>query len=305
MARVQINRSSVASFIPATLNAGELFYNSADNKLYIGNPDLSVSLVSDDPAVIESRIATLESDIQNTTVAATAPTVFKTGDLWFDTTASQLKVYTGSAWELANDPYKIAAIGVSGTYPVSADEFFQHIRFTPDADETIEGERFIQAATIFAEQYTGRFFTVRTVEEYHDDFPKKTNYLETVKKPFILKGGNVNSVVSITYYNEDQTLTTVDAADYRLINKRAKGHIYPAIGKHFPEDVIKGDSDVVTITYNVGTTPADTPASIKSAILLIAASLFENRENEVVGQGIAMLKPIVAAKDLLHPYKVR
>ena len=33
MARVQINRSDVASFIPATLNAGELFYNSADNKL--------------------------------------------------------------------------------------------------------------------------------------------------------------------------------------------------------------------------------------------------------------------------------
>jgi len=305
MARVQINRSDVASFIPATLNAGELFYNSADNKLYIGNPDLSVNLVSDDPAVIESRIATLESDIQNTTVSASAPTISKTGDLWFDTTESQLKIYTGSDWELANDPYRVAAVGVSGSYPVSADEFFQHIRFTPDANETLEGERFIQAATIFAEQYTGRFFTVRTVEEYYDEFPKKTNYLETVKAPFILKGGAANSIVSLTYYNQDQQEVTIPATDYRLVNKRSKGHVYPALGKYFPEDVLEGDSDVITLTYNAGTTPSDTPASVKSAILLIAASLFENRENEIVGTGIAMLKPIVAAKDLLHPYKVR
>lgn len=305
MARVQINRSDVASFIPATLNAGELFYNSADNKLYIGNPDLSVNLVSDDPAVIESRIATLESDIQNTTVSASAPAISKTGDLWFDNTESQLKIYTGSAWELANDPYRVAAVGVSGSYPVSADEFFQHIRFTPDANETLEGERFIQAATIFAEQYTGRFFTVRTVEEYYDEFPKKTNYLETVKAPFILKGGAANSIVSLTYYNQDQQEVTIPATDYRLVNKRSKGHVYPALGKYFPEDVLEGDSDVITLTYNAGTTPSDTPASVKSAILLIAASLFENRENEIVGTGIAMLKPIVAAKDLLHPYKVR
>ena len=74
MARVQINRSDVASFIPATLNAGELFYNSADNKLYIGNPDSSVVLVADDPAVIESRLTALESDSHKHTVSATAPT---------------------------------------------------------------------------------------------------------------------------------------------------------------------------------------------------------------------------------------
>lgn len=305
MARVQINRSSVASFIPATLNAGELFYNSADNKLYIGNPDLSVSLVSDDPAVIESRIATLESDIQNTTVAATAPTVFKTGDLWFDTTASQLKVYTGSAWELANDPYKLTTVGSVGTLPVSTDEFFQHIRFTPDAAETEEGLRFLTSATIWAEQYTGQFFRVTNIEEYYSTFPQQTNYLTTVKKPFVLKGGKANSITSIQYYNGDAVLTTVDSAKYRLVNKNNKANLLPAIGENWPTDAIIGDPDVVMVTYNTGLAPGDVPASIKSAILLIAASMFENRENEVVGQGIALLKPLIAAKDLLHPYKVR
>lgn len=302
---LQINRSDVVNYVPAVLLAGEFFYNSADDKLYVGDPDGSVALVSANPADIESRLATLEADTGHTVVSATAPSNGHTGDLWFNTSDEQLYIYVDGEFQLANDPYKVAAVGVTGTYPVSADEFFQHIRFTPDADETTEGERFIQAATIFAEQYTGRFFTVRTVEEYYDDFPKKTNYLETIKAPFVLKGGSVNSIGSIKYYNTDQQEITLDAADYRLVNKRAKGHVYPAIGKHFPDDVLQGDADIVTLTYNVGTTPVDTPASVKSAILLIAASLFENRENEVVGQGIAMLKPIVAAKDLLHPYKVR
>ena len=302
---LQINRSDVALFVPSTLLAGEFFYNSADDKLYVGNPDSTVNLVSANPVDIESRIASLESDTGHTVVSGTAPSTPTAGDLWFNTTEEQLYIYVDGAFQLANDPYKVAAVGVSGTFPVSSAEFFQHIRFTPDADETIEGERFIQAATLFAEQYTGRFFTVRTVEEYYDDFPKKTNYLETIKAPFILKGGSVNSIGSLKYYNNEQVEITVDASEYRLVNKRAKGHLYPAIGKHFPEDVLQGDADIVTLTYNVGTTPVDTPASVKSAILLIAASLFENRENEVVGQGIAMLKPIVAAKDLLHPYKVR
>ena len=305
MPSVQINRSNTASYVPATLNAGELFYNSADDKLYIGNLDLSVTLVTADPADIESRLASLEVEANATTVAVVAPSSPSTGDLWFDSSISQLKVYTGSEWELGNDPYKLTTVAASGLLPITTAELFQHIRFTPDAAETTEGERFINSATIWAEQYTGRYFKLTDLIEYHDDFPAQTNYLQTVKNPFILKGSDAVSVASITYYNNDAVLTTVDASEYRIVNKHSKGHVLPSVGKFWPSDVISGDSDVVMVSYRTGLAPADVPASVKSAILLIAASMFENRENEIVGQGIALLKPIIAAKDLLHPYKVR
>ena len=302
---LQINRSDVVGYIPTSLITGELFYNSADDKLYVGNPDTTISLVSDNPANIESRLAELESDSNHTVVSTSEPSSPITGDLWFDSSISQLKVYTGTEFELANDPYKLTTVGSAGVLPVSTSEFFQHIRFTADAAETTEAERFLTSATIWAEQYTGQYFRITGIEEYFDTFPQQTNYLATVKAPFVLKGGHTNSITNVEYYNGDGVLTTVDSSKYRLINKHGKGYLLPAIQEEWPTDVVYGDSDVVKIQYNTGKTPSDVPASVKSAILLIAASMFENRENEVVGQGIAILKPIIAAKDLLHPHKVR
>lgn len=302
---LQINRSNVAGYIPASLVTGELFYNSADDKLFIGNPDTTISLLSADPLDIESRLAALEYNSGTTIVAGTAPASGNEGLLWFNTTDGHLYIKIGSDWQLASDPYRAALVDVAGVYPVSSGDFFQHIRFTPNSDEVVEGARFIQAATLWAEQYTGQFFTVKTIEEYFDTFPQQTNYLATIKAAFNLKGGTTNSISSVKYYNKDAVLTTVDPTKYRLINKNDKGYLLPALQEIWPTDVIYGDSDVVIVSYSAGKTPAEVSASVKSAILLIAASMFENRENEVVGQGIAILKPIIAAKDLLHPYKVR
>lgn len=302
MARVQINRSDVASFIPATLNAGELFYNSADNKLYIGNPDSSVVLVADDPAVIESRLTALEADSHKHTVSATAPTVATTGDLWFNSSNSQLYIHDGTEFKLANDPYMLSQVGQLDANAVSVSDLAAHLRFTPDAAEEIELERMIASATLFAEHYTGRFLILRTVEQIFDEFPsdmynRSAQYLK-------LRGGEANSISSVTYYDTDFVEQTLDSSKYRILTKLGSTKLFPALGEKFPTDVAE-DVGVITVTYNVGDTPADLPSPIKSAVLLIAASLFENRENEVIGQGIAMLKPIVAAKDLLHPYKVR
>jgi hypothetical protein len=77
------------------------------------------------------------------------------------------------------------------------------------------------------------------------------------------------------------------------------------MGKEWPTNVATGEPDVITLTYSVGGSADSVPASVRSAILLIAASLWENRENEIVGSNIKALKPSTAAKDLLHPYKLR
>ena len=169
-----------------------------------------------------------------------------------------------------------------------------HLRFEGDADELMEAERMIATATHYAEQYTGRKFSSETVAESYDSFPKG---------PVELTRAPVTSIDSVTYYDWDLQLQTFD--NHRLINRNNKGYIYPALGQSFPTDVVTNEPDVVTITYTAGYSATTTPAPVKSAILLIAASLWENRENEIVGSNIKALKPTIAAKDLLHPFKVR
>jgi len=179
--------------------------------------------------------------------------------------------------------------------PISTTELMQHLRFVADASELSEAEIMIGTATAFAEQYTGRKYSSQTTVANFE-------YL-TANVRLKLSGGPVSSVTSVQYYDSSYTLQTL--TDYRLIHRNGVGYLYPAIGSEWPTDVASADPEAVTVTYVVGTSSADTPAPIKSAILLIAASLFENRENEIVGTNIKSLKPILAAKDLLHPYKLR
>ena len=313
MSQVQLNRSDVALYVPASLLSGALFYNSADNKLYVGGPSGLPMLISDDPSVIstqlsaveatntaqDSQIAALAAASNATTVSASQPTSAVSGDLWFDTTTGNLNIYT-TEWVLANDLHDDA--GSAGVYPISSEEFFEHIIFTPSESETLQGLNMVAAATAWAEMYTGRFFITRTVTHAYDSFPSLQN---GSKQPLRLMGQAVNDILGVTYSDSSYVSQTLAATGYRNITKNSKTHLYPAMGTQWPTDVATGEPDVINVTYTVGTLPSGVPAPVKAAILLIAASLWENRENEIVGTNIKALKPTIAAKDLLHPYKLR
>lgn len=301
MSQVQIQRSDVASYVPATLLVGAMFYNSADKRLYAGNAANIAILVADNPDDISAKIAALEAfddSTSHTFVQALAPINKESGDFWFDTQTANLKIWDGSYWKLA---VNIAASSITGVYPVTTDILFDHIVLTTNEQSDIDlAQRCIASATAFAESYTGRFFIVRNVTHSYDQFPRM--YMGK-KQPLTLVGGTANSIASITYYNP--AYTSESLSTYRQIDKNGRTHIYPAMGSEWPSDVATGEPDVVAVTYEVGTLPADVPAPVRSAILLIAASLWEHRENEIVGTNIKSLKPIIAAKDLLHPYKLR
>lgn len=182
--------------------------------------------------------------------------------------------------------------------PISSTELMQHLRFTADAAELLEADAMIATATAFAEQYTGRKYVSQTLVSYFDAFPSAT-----AKDPLILTGGVVSSVTSVTYYDTSYVQQTLAAS--RLINRNGVGRVYTVMGEEWPTDVAANEPDVVAVTYVAGMLPAAVPAQIKSAILLIAASLWENRENEIIGTNIKALKATIAAKDLLHPFKAR
>lgn len=314
MSQVQLNRSDVALYVPTSLLVGVMFYNSADNKLYIGNSSNLPVLISDDPASIiaqidaveatvaalDAQVDALEAESNHTTVGTTAPDSPVAGDLWFDTTNGQLKLYT-TEWVLANT-VDLATSGLAGVYPVSTNDFFDHIVYTTeDQGEINQATNMIAAATMFAEQYTGRFFIVRTVAQHFDSYPVSTSG----KQPLELKGGLVTAIVSNTYYDSSFNLQALPSSSYRQIDRNGRSYLYPAMGQEWPTDAATGEPDVVKVTYTVGVLPAEVPAGVKAAILLIAASLWENRENEITGQSLQSLKPSMTAKDLLHPFKLR
>lgn len=316
MAQVQLNRSSVAGYVPTSLLTGSLFYNSADNKLYVGADDSTPVLLSSDPSGIVAQLGTLESDTATqalqiaalqaevaqptTTVSTTAPSNPAEGSIWYNTVSGQMMVYT-TEWVQANT-LNVVTTGPSGTYPITVAEFFEHIVLTPDAAEEAQAVNIIAAATRWAEMYTGRMFITTALTCSMDSFPGKVG---GSKQPIRLTGGVPNSITAVSYINSAGVLVTLDASDYRLVSKHGNAHLYSAIGSSWPSDVAAGEPDVVTVTYSVGDDPVNVPAPLKIAVLMIAASLWENRENDQIGQRLMSLKPTVAAKDLLHPYKLR
>jgi len=179
------------------------------------------------------------------------------------------------------------------SYPITTTELMQHLRFTADASELVEAETMIQSATRFAEMYTGRRFVLETVTEYFSQFP-----LSSVR-PIKPSGGPAESLVSLSYY--DTKGTQIAITDSRILF----GKVWPARLSEWPTDVMQCVPDAVELVYTTGMAPEAVPSPVKSAILLMASSLWENRENEIVGQNIKSLKPSLAAKDLLHPYKMR
>jgi hypothetical protein len=65
----------------------------------VNNVGNSISNVN----TVASNIANVNSFFQQYKVSSTQPSTPSTGDLWYDTATSRLKIYTGSAWNLASD----------------------------------------------------------------------------------------------------------------------------------------------------------------------------------------------------------
>ena len=308
MASVQINRSTVAGFIPSSLLAGEFFYNEADQILYMGTTDGSIDVVSYNAVDIQQRLAVLESQ-STTTVSATEPSAPTDGDFWYNSTNNVLYLYVNGEWQIASTAVGEQAVSGTGSFPVTLDEFYAHIRFTPSAEEELEGVSFIRAATLHAENYTKRFFYNRNFTMYLSEFPKvvqgaRNRRLSTA--PIRLIGTDVKSITSVNYYDKNGTQQTLDNTNYRLVNKFSTGYLHPSVSsEYWPTDCHDELEDIIEIEYNAGPSVGEVPAPVKSAILLIAASLFENRENDIIGSGLTVNKPIIAAQDLLFPYKVR
>jgi uncharacterized phiE125 gp8 family phage protein len=178
--------------------------------------------------------------------------------------------------------------------PVTVTEACTHLRLIQadlTTEEAAQIDAFIAAATDHAENITKRILTDAEQVAYLDDFP--------VSRFLTIKAAPLTEI-AIQYKDTSGALVTYAAGNYYTFTPYGVTRVVPN-SMTFPDtNCMLGN---VTITYKVDVSAI--PMAIKAAILLIVGALYENREDDVIEQGIVAVKAPTAAKDLLNPYIMR
>lgn len=137
----------------------------------------------------------------------------------------------------------------------------------------------ISAATQWAELFTSRAFVRQVWEMTFDGFPDE---IRIPRAPLI-------SIDSIYYVDSDGMTTLLPSSEYQASLRGFPSRIVPAYGGSWPATRTQPEAVIVQFTagYPPGGSPEDLreniPESIKSAIKLVTADLFQNRDGAVVG----------------------
>jgi uncharacterized phiE125 gp8 family phage protein len=127
----------------------------------------------------------------------------------------------------------------------------------------------LSSAVQYCEHYTQRSVGSQTLELALDAFPDG---------PISLPKGPLQSVTSVSYVNTAGTTTTLSNTLYAIDDYGLEAWLITKYGTSWPDT--EGSANCVKVRYVAGSIE---PA-VKSAILLILAHLYENRENSSVLQ---------------------
>jgi uncharacterized phiE125 gp8 family phage protein len=184
------------------------------------------------------------------------------------------------------------------TYPVSLYEVKKHVNAYDFDDDDELLNLYLKAATLSAENFTGRAFIEQTIDFYADGFPAGYNYIEIPKPPLIEFGG-------VFYSESADAETEFDVASYTVDYASQKARV---ICSSWPMTTTVPNS--VRMRYRAGyvedaeASPlvAAVPFDIKAAILLMVGTLYAQRETVVIGQSVSELP--WSAELILRPYRV-
>jgi uncharacterized phiE125 gp8 family phage protein len=138
----------------------------------------------------------------------------------------------------------------------------------------------IQAAREHVEDVTGRRLLTQTWDYYLDAWPSG----KEIRLPF----GNLQSVTSVSWLDTDgdETILT-ETTDY-LIQKNGEGCGCVALPYSgiWPSDTLY-PSNPIKVRFVCGwTAAASIPSKIRTAVKMVAASMYENRGEAVIGQTV-------------------
>ena len=174
--------------------------------------------------------------------------------------------------------------------PVTTDAMKDHSRIDHMEEDGVVSS-YEKAARQWCEKATGRAFVTQTWDLYMDSFPSKS--------ALIIPMPPLQSVTSVTYYDEDNNSAVLASSNY-IVSAGTPGRITLTSSGAWPSTSLRpADGVVVRFVAGYGDDASDVPEHARQAVRMLAAHLYENREPVIVGTSIAKLPFAVDA--LLSP----
>lgn len=186
--------------------------------------------------------------------------------------------------------------------PVTLTEVKSHLRITHSDEDTLL-DAFISSARVYTEKYLSRSLISQTWDFNYNLFPANDDAIEVPLPP-------LKSVTSVKYYDSDEVQQTWDDTKYTVDTDAEPALIYANMDESYPSTRIFRKSvtvRAVTGYADSGASPVDLadniPSTIKTAIQMLVAHLYENREVAMVG--LTANETPMSYQTLLAPYRLR
>jgi uncharacterized phiE125 gp8 family phage protein len=197
--------------------------------------------------------------------------------------------------------------------PVVIDDLKTHLRLNLNSNGQADDEDYvtalITAARTQAETFTRRALITQTWDHYSDTFPTSgflptagTAIYSNIKNFFRMPMPRLQSVTYIKYTDVNGVLQTMPSTDYVVDSVSEPARIYPAYGKYWPATQFIPNAVQIRFVAGYGARAA-VPMTIRQAIMVMVADMYENRESFQVGSGSAIKLPS-AAESLLWNHRV-
>jgi uncharacterized phiE125 gp8 family phage protein len=173
------------------------------------------------------------------------------------------------------------------------DQAKQQVRIAPDwSDEDLVIQSYIDAATRWIEEYTGRSLLTQTWQASICAFPARL---------WLPRAAPLQAVTFVKYYNGANVLTTLSSSVYTVPAFHEPAYLTLVDGQSWPS--VFARDDAVQIEYVTGVTnPMDVPAPLTQAIQLLVGHWHANREDVVVSGAVPKTVPM-AVTALCAPYR--
>lgn len=175
--------------------------------------------------------------------------------------------------------------------PVSLIEAKAHLRVDFDDDDALIAA-LVDAATAHLDGHTGILGRALVDQTWRQDF-----YDWPGDRVLRLPLAPVSSVASVKYFNASNVETTVTASGNYALFEDASGPYIKFTSDFAAPDLYDERDDRIRVTFVAGYgDPAEVPAAIRAALLLIVGDLYKNRDAGAVA-------PNATVSALLQPYR--
>lgn len=180
--------------------------------------------------------------------------------------------------------------------PVTLAEARKHLNIDEDyTDDDAYITALIKVARGLCETYSGRSFLTQVRQIKLDSFPcyssiLNNNYFFRKKRydGIIVPYGPVQSIDFIKYVDVDGVEQTLSADDYKADTHSDLARIFPSqAAGSWPSTSL--DPNAITIEYTAGYDDVSgdyLPSEAKQAMLMQIGTLYENRQDEVIGTSV-------------------